>query len=276
MNFDGSTHWIDFGDYQFPIIDCGEGAPIILLHGFPDSRWMWRNQIPVLANSGYRVIAPDLRGFGDAYKPAAVEEYEISKAVQDIIGFLDKLSLNEVSLIGHDWGAAVAWVLAAYHPERVTKLISMSVGCPGASGQRTIEQRERFWFFYFFQFEGIAEAWLQYDNWKLFREWSRGEGDTEKYIQDLSRPGALTAALNWYRANVKPEKPSSQNEFPEIKCPTMGIWSAKDNYMTESHVRNSYEKIKGPWRYEIIHDAGHWMMLEKPDAVNSLILDFLK
>ena len=276
MDLNEMTKIVQVADLSFPVVDHGQGPAVLLLHGFPDSRHLWRYQIPALLEAGLRVIAPDLRGFGDASKPEGVEAYKLPVVVEDLLAILDALAVERVSVVGHDWGAAVAWVLAAYHPELVEKLVSLSVGCPGTSGLRTIEQRERFWYFYFFQFEGIAEDWLRHHDWKLFREWTRGNGDMERYLQDLSRPGALTAGLNWYRANVKPEPPAGhRSNFPNITCPVLGIWSDGDNYLTEGHLRNSYEKIEGPWRYEKISGASHWLMLDKPEELNRLLLDFL-
>ncbi len=276
MHIQAITRTVQTHALAFPVVDYGAGQPVLLLHGFPDSRYLWRHQIPALATAGMRVIAPDLRGFGDAPKPAGVEEYRLAVVAQDMLAILDALRIEQVAIVGHDWGAAVAWHLAAYYPQRVTRLVSLGVGCPGASGQRTIEQRERFWHFYFFQFEGIAEQWLQHDDWQLLREWTRGQGDTDRYVHDLARPGALTAALNWFRANVKPKPPGAQeDDFPLIHCPVLGIWSDGDAYMTKAHVCNSHEKITGQWRCEVLAGASHWMMLDMPARLNALLVEFL-
>lgn len=249
-----------------------------MLHGFPDSRHLWRHQIPVLAAAGLRVLVPDLRGFGDAPRPESVDAYKLQAIMGDLLGILDALHIEQAGVVGHDWGAAVAWGLAAYFPQRFTKLAALSVGCPGTSGLKTIQQRERSWYFYFFQFEGIAEAWLRHNDWQLFREWTRGNGDMERYLQDLARPGALTAGLNWYRANLKPKLPeeSGSTGFPNVACPVLGVWSDGDAYLTEANLRNSQEKVTGLWRYEKIAGASHWMMLDKPDELNRLLLDFLE
>ena len=261
---------------QFPVVDYGEGPAVLLLHGFPDSRHLWRYQIPILAEAGLRVIAPDLRGFGDAPKPSSVDDYKISIVISDIIEILDTQNIKQVRVVGHDWGAAVAWRLAAYHPEKVERLVCLSVGCPGTSGSGTIEQKERSWYVDFFQFEGITEAWLRHDNWKLFRQLTRENGDMKRYLKDLSRPGALTSALNWYRANAKLGMPTDhKTEFPNITCPVLGIWSDKDNYLTEKQLRMSHEKIEGSWCYEKIKGASHWMMLDKPNELNRLLVKFL-
>ena len=277
MDIDAVTKTVMVKELSFPVVDYGAGPAVLLLHGFPDSRRLWRYQVPALASAGLRVIAPDLRGFGDAPKPAAVEAYKLSVIMTDLLGLLDALGVDQTSVVGHDWGAAVAWGLAAYFPNRVTRLVAMSVGCPGTSGLWTIEQRERAWYYCFFQFEGVAEEWLRYDDWRLFREWTRGDGDLERYLPDLSRPGALTAALNWYRANLKPKRPAESGSayFPLIQCPVLGLWSNGDNYLTEANLFNSQEKVSGPWRYQKVAGASHWLMLDKPDEVNRLLVDFL-
>lgn len=277
MDIDAFTKAVMVKDLSFPVVDYGDGPAVLLLHGFPDSRWLWRYQIPALAEAGFRVIAPDLRGFGEAPKPAAVEAYKLAVIMADLLGILNALKINQTSVAGHDWGAAVAWGLTAYFPDRVTRLAAMSVGCPGTSGLWTIQQRERSWYYCFFQFEGVAEEWLRFNDWQLFREWTRGDGDMARYLSDLSRPGALTAALNWYRANLKPKPPaeSGSAHFPVIQRPVLGVWSDGDHYLNEVNLLNSQEKISGSWRYEKITGASHWMMLDKPQEINRLLVDFL-
>ena len=259
----------------FPVIDHGDGPAVVLLHGFPDSRRLWRLQVPRLVQAGYRVIAPDMRGFGDAPMPDDVDDYRTSAAVGDVVGILDALDVDSASLVGHDWGAAVAWLTAAIHADRIDRLVALSVGAPGNSGAQTIRQREKSWYFYFFQFD-VAEEWLRHDDWALAREWTRGDGDVERYLEDLARPGRLTAGLNWYRANVHPEPPSDDPPgYPDITCPTMGVWPDGDNYLTEEHVTGSTEKVAGEWRYERVEGASHWLMLDEPGEVNDLLVDFL-
>lgn len=277
FNIDAATKTIDAGGLTFPVVDAGTGPPVLLLHGFPDSRHLWRHQVGPLVDAGFRVIAPDLRGFGDAPKPEAVDDYRLTASMKDVTGILDRLSVPRVRLVGHDWGAALAWTIAAAHPDRIDRLTVLSVGAGGTSGTTTIEQREKSWYFLFFQFEGIAEAWLTRDDWRLFREWSRGQGDVDRYLKDLARPGALTAALNWYRANVRPRPPVERSAVPaKIPCAVMGVWSDRDPFLTEKHVKHSHERVSGPWRYETIAGAGHWMMLDRPDELNRLLLDFLR
>lgn len=180
------------------LLDEGEGQAVLMLHGFPDSARLWRHQVPALVGAGMRVIAPDLRGFGESDKPAAVDEYAIARSVADMIAVLDGLGIERAHVVGHDFGAVVAWALAATAPARVERLVAMSVGHPGTRREPTIEQRRRAWYQLLFQFEEVAETLLGRDDWKLLRQWAGHGGDIDRYIADLSRSGALTAGLNWY------------------------------------------------------------------------------
>ena len=176
--------------------DHGSGKPVLLLHGWPDSSYLWRHQIPFLVANGFRAIAPDLRGFGRSDRPEGVAAYSLKNAVADAVGIFDALGIDAADIVAHDWGAGVAWLTATARPNRVRRLVVLSVPHPLAP--YTLRQREMAWYQLFFQFEGIAEAWLQHDNWALFREMLRGNGDVDRYIRDLSRPDALKASLNWY------------------------------------------------------------------------------
>jgi pimeloyl-ACP methyl ester carboxylesterase len=257
------------------VLDEGSGPAVLLLHGFPDSSRLWRNQVPVLVSAGFRVVAPDLRGFGESDAPAAVEDYALPRIVADVVAVLDALEVERAHVVGHDWGAAVAWLVAAFVPDRVDRLVAMSVGHPASLRERTIEQREKAWYQLLFQFD-VAEELLTRDDWRLFRDWVRGDGDMERAIADLSRPGRLTAGLNWYRANLHPQlEAEGRPPLPPIAAPTLGIWSTGDNYLTEDRMIGSAEQVTGPWRYERVEDASHWLQLDQPERVNALLLEFL-
>jgi pimeloyl-ACP methyl ester carboxylesterase len=258
------------------VLDEGEGPAVLLLHGFPDSSHVWRHQVPALVAAGMRVIAPDLRGFGDSDKPEGVEEYAMARSVADMVAVLDALDVERANVVGHDWGAGLAWVLAAFVPARVERLVAMSVGHPNTLRERSIEQREKAWYQLLFQFTGVAEELMARDDWKLFRTFTRGDGDLDRYVSDLSRPGALTAGLNWYRANAGPERElEARPPLPSVAAPTLGLWSSGDNYLTEDRMLLSAEHVTGPWRYERIENASHWLQLDAPERVNELLLEFL-
>ena len=191
------------------------------------------------------------------------------------MAILDALGLERAHVVGHDWGAGLAWVLAALVPERVDRLVVLSVGHPNTGREPSLAQREKSWYMLLFEFEGAAEELLRRDDWKLAREWIRGDGDVERHLADLARPGALTAALNWYRANSVLRFQLSERALPPVAAPTLGIWSTGDNYLLEEGMLRSGEHVVGPWRYERIEGASHWLQLDAPDRVNELLLDFL-
>jgi pimeloyl-ACP methyl ester carboxylesterase len=258
------------------VFDEGAGPPVLLLHGFPDSSHVWRYQVPALVAAGMRVIAPDLRGFGESDKPESVRDYAITRSVADMVAVLEEVGIDRAHVVGHDWGAGLAWSLAAFVPERVERLVVMSVGHPNTLWNQTIEQREKAWYQLLFQFTGVAEELLTRDNWKLFREWSRGDGDLERYLADLSRPGALTAGLNWYRASAGPRlELGRRRPFPSVSVPTLGLWSSRDNYVTEDGMLRSAEHVTSSWSYERIENASHWLQLDAAERVNDLLVEFL-
>jgi pimeloyl-ACP methyl ester carboxylesterase len=233
--------------------------------------------VPALVDAGLRAIAPDLRGFGESDRPEAVEDYSIGRSVADMTAVLDGLGVERAHVVGHDWGAGLAWALAAFLPDRVDRLVVMSVGHPNTLRNPSIEQREKGWYQLLYQFDGVAEALIQRDDWKLFREMLGDARDRDQYLADLARPGALTAGLNWYRANARPEQELERVQpFPAVAAPTLGIWSSGDNYLTEEGMLGSEEHVTGPWRYERIEGAGHWLQLDAPERVNELLVEFFR
>ncbi|HET6945010.1 MAG TPA: alpha/beta hydrolase [Gaiellaceae bacterium] len=259
------------------VVDEGAGEPVVLLHGFPDSSYVWREQIPALVAAGKRVVAPDLRGFGGSDKPQEAEAYRMTHLVADVVAVLDALEIDRADVVGHDWGAGLAWVVAARVPERVHRLVVMSVGHPNAGRRPSVAQREKSWYMLLFQFEGTAEVLLAQNDWKLAREWLRGNGDVDRYLVDLARPGALTAALNWYRANVSPEREvGAPRAFPEVRAQTLGLWSSGDDYLLEEQMVGSAEHVTGGWSYARVDGASHWLQLDAPERVNELLAAFLR
>lgn len=265
---------IDVNGVSLYVEDYGDGVPVLLIHGWPDSARLWRHQVPFLAANGFRVITPDMRGFGRSGRPAEVAAYRLRNAVADVNALLDQLGVETAHVVGHDWGAAVAWLTAIRYPARVRRLTAISVPHPLAP--QTVRQHEMAWYQLFFQFTGVAEANIQYDDWAWLRKFNRGYRDLEQAITDLSRPGALTASLNWYRANLAPRMPGPPPELPPVTAPTLGIWSAGDHYLDGERMKNSAAFVQGPWRYEEIPDATHWVPLDVPDRLNGLLLDWLR
>ena len=253
----------------------GAGRPVVLLHGFPDSGRLWRHQAPALARAGFRVIVPDLRGYGGSDKPDAVEAYRLEALAADVLAVMDATGVGRAHVVGHDWGAALAWGLAARVPERVDHLVALSVGHPATFRAGGFEQHEKSWYMLLFLFEGVAEEWLSANGWVNFRAWAR-HPDADAVIADLEANGSLTPGLNYYRANIRPEVWLGPGRaLRPVQVPTMGVWSSGDIALTERQMIDSARNVAGLWRYERLDGPGHWMQLEAPEEINRLLIDFL-
>ncbi len=273
-----NSHAIDVGGLEIFVTEHGpkDGTPILMLHGFPDSARLWRKQVPPLVDAGYRVIAPDLRGFGRSGRPEKVADYGLRKMAADQMAVLDDLGIREAHVVGHDWGSALAWYLALSVPDRVRTLTALSVGHPTAFADAGFRQREKSWYMLLFQFEGVAEKWLADDDWAGLRRWTGNHPEADQWVEDLSRPGALTSALNIYRANMPPANfVGSPPTLPPVEVPTMVIWSSGDMALLESQMTGSAQHVAGEWRYHRIDGASHWIPLDAPDEFNSLLMDWL-
>ncbi|WP_203236575.1 alpha/beta fold hydrolase [Nocardia panacis] len=260
-------------DLTLSVQDEGQGRPVLLLHGFPDSADLWRHQIPRLTQAGFRVIAPDLRGFGQSDAPADVAAYKFRSVLADVLGVLDILSIDRIDIIGHDFGAALAWMAAMVAPHRVTSIAALSVGHPGAFADINLEQMQRSWYMFLLQ-SPSAERWLRRDNWLRLRTWLASSPDLNRYLDAFAAPGRFEAALSWYRANaVMPA--SGPSAYPEVSVPVLGVWGASDAMLAEEQMTGSATFVSGSWRYEQVPEAGHWLPLDCPNRLTELLLDFL-
>lgn len=267
---------LEVNGLRFHLDDEGEGRPVILLHGFPDTARLWRQQIAALAKAGHRCVAPDLRGRGRTERPATVEGYRLATMVGDVTGILDALDIERADVVGHDWGAALAWLVASLAPERVNRLVVISVGFPGAAGPPTLESLQKGWYRILVQYEGVAEELFRKNDFYLLKELLQGQGDVERYLADLAEPAALTAGFNWYRANLPIKNLLGPGPaLPAVKADTLGVFGTNDRYLTEAAMTASNSKVEGQWRYERLEGVGHWIPLEAPERLNQLLLEFL-
>ena len=256
------------------VVIAGEGPDILLVHGFPDSSAVWRNQIPALVAAGYRVIAPDQRGFGLTEAPRETKAYAIENHVADLAALLDTLGIKKVPLVGHDWGAAVGWQFCMKHSERVDRYVAVSVGHPTAYAKGPLKQKIKAYYIIFFQVRGLSEWMVTRGNWWLWRKMIRYDPEFPHWKAELSRPGRLTASINLYRANLKLMLPQ---RWPKATVPVMGVWGEDDVALVEEQIIASEKYVTAPWRYARIGDrSGHWCMLSAPEKFNMLLLDYLK
>lgn len=261
------------GDLVFDALTEGpeDGRLVLLLHGFPQTSWSWRHVMAPLAAAGYRVIAPDQRGYSPGARPDPVSSYRMPELVSDVVGMLDAMGAETADVVGHDWGAAVAWQLAGRHPDRVRTLTAVSVPHPLAfvDALRTDDdQRRRSQYMKLFQVEGEAEDALL--NGGLEGIFSPAV-DAEHYVALMQQPGVLTKCLNWYRA----QDLSDISGMTPTTVPTLYVWSDDDVALgpVAAHATGSY--VSGPYRFEVLHDVTHWIPEEAPGQLSTWLLEHL-
>jgi pimeloyl-ACP methyl ester carboxylesterase len=266
---------VDSSGVELDVEVEGAGRPVVLIHGWPDTKRLWSKQVPALVDAGFQVITYDQRGYGASDKPAEVEAYSIPFLAIDATTILDHLGIERAHFVGHDWGSAVAWAIAALAPQRVDHLVAMSVGHPTAFASMPMRQREKSWYMLLFQFAPQAEQWLTMNDGANFREFC-GHPAFDAVFAEYVGNESVTPGLNYYRANVTPDAlVGPPLELPPVQSPTMGIWSSNDFALLEDQMSSSSVYCADTWRYERVEGPDHWMQWEAPDQVNELLLDFL-
>jgi pimeloyl-ACP methyl ester carboxylesterase len=278
---------LDVGDLTLAVREAGDGEPVVLLHGFPELSYSWRHQLPALADAGYRAVAPDLRGYGESDRPAGVDAYAIPRLVGDVVGLVRALGHERAHVVGHDWGGSIAWATAARAPEVVRSLSVLNAPHPVASAEaRQIPEQQRLsWYMLLFQFVDVAEEWLSRDDFASLRRFvfetaasdTFDEADRETFVSALRAPGALTAALNYYRANIPPEswlRPPP--DLPPITVPTLVVWGMADAYISPLVLERSLAKVEGPLEVHRLEGVSHWVQQEAPEEVNRRLVSFLR
>jgi pimeloyl-ACP methyl ester carboxylesterase len=258
----------------------GEGPLVLLLHGFPETSRAWRKQIPALAQR-FRVVAPDLRGFGASDKPKGIAAYRTSVVACDIVGLIGAFGSERAHVVGHDWGGGVAWTVATLHPEAVDRLVVLNCPHPVVM-QRALRsnwtQIRKSWYIFAFQLPWLPEWSFTRNGGNSLKSALRssskpgtfGEDDLDEYARAFSAPGAATGAMNYYRAAVR--APLARGT---IKAPTLLIWAEDDFALGIELTRGMEGLFEHPPRIEYVPDTSHWVMEERPEVVNRLLLEFL-
>jgi pimeloyl-ACP methyl ester carboxylesterase len=251
-----------------------DGRPVLLLHGFPEAGLQWSHQVAALGAEGFRAVAPDQRGYSPGVRPERASDYSIDLLVGDVLAIADELGWQRFDLVGHDWGGAVAWWTADAHPERLRSLSVVSTPHPAALGEALrSDEEQRMMSQYMTEWrEKSTERRMLADNAKALRaifdrrvEHSR----VDEYVQRLSEPGALTAALNWYRSG----KPGTR--AGRITVPTLYVWSTEDVALGSVAALGTAEWVEGPYRFEMLEDVSHWIPEEAPELLAGLLLEHL-
>ncbi|HWB35234.1 MAG TPA: alpha/beta hydrolase [Rugosimonospora sp.] len=250
------------------------GRPVLLLHGFPQHSGMWDLVTPALHAAGLRTVALDQRGYSPGARPARVAAYAQVEAAADVVALLDALDLESAYLVGHDWGALVAWQVAGRYPERVRTLTAVSVPHPVTffdAVENDADQAQRSRYVGLFQQEGRAERLLAEDDQRRLRAMFEGVAPdrVESYLAPLREPGALTAALNWYRAI----SPADLEGLGKVTVPTTFLWGDQDAAVGPVAAARCAEQVTGDYRFRALPGAGHWIADTAPDALASAILE---
>ena len=260
------------------------GKPIILLHGFPETWRSWQNQLAPLAEAGFRVTAPDQRGYNLSDKPEGLSAYRLNCMVEDVLGLLPVLEKESVSLVGHDWGGVVAWLAASLYPARVERLVVLNAPYPSVmlrSIFRDPVQLLRSSYVLFFQLPVLPEAMLRNNNWELLvkvMQTSSKPGtfraeDMERYRQAWWKKGAMRGMLNWYRAFLR--RPAAIPAMSRVSVPTQILWGVRDMALGPELAEASL-RLCDQGRLTFYEDATHWLQHEEPERVSAALLEFLQ
>ncbi len=280
------THrYADLEDARLHYVEAGEGPLVVLLHGFPQFWYMWRFQIPALVQAGFRVVAPDMRGYNLSNKPPKVSDYQVELLARDVERLIRACGEETATVAGHDWGAMAGWVVAMMHPERVERLGILNLPHPHrfARGLLRPAQLLRSSYMFFFQIPSLPEKALGASNFASLRYALRNEPvrpetfsteDIDRYTEALARPGALTAALNYYRALFRRNPFESRRLLQRIEAPVLVIWGEKDRVLGADLAEPDRYWVPN-LRMERLPDAGHFVAEDRPEKVNALLLDFL-
>jgi epoxide hydrolase 4 len=273
----------DLGNIKLHYVEEGEGDLALLLHGFPDYHASWRAQMPALAEAGFRAVAPDLRGYNLSDKPEGVGSYRMERLIDDVLRLIQALDAPRAHIIGHDWGAIIAWQFALRHPEWLDRLAILNVPHPAHVPMRWLfdpVQLYKSWYVFFFQLPSIPEQRISDDDFKNLKRVYFGQkkafdpDEIEGYIEAARRTGNMSGPVNYYRALLRKSLIPRSGDRKRIDHPVLVLWGDDDPALQPSLAEPPTDLVPN---CEVIHfpDAGHWVHKERPDEVNALLTGFL-
>jgi pimeloyl-ACP methyl ester carboxylesterase len=283
-------HWLggvregyaDLGEVQLHYVEAGEGPLVVLLHGFPEFWYGWRLQIKALAAAGFRVVAPDMRGYNLSSRPEGVGNYDIEKLAGDVRDLVHERGAQSAHLAGHDWGGSVAWATAMEYPELVDRLAILNAAHPRklSQGLHHPGQLRRSWYFFFFALPDLPDAVVHANDWHFFRHFLNDarpaytEEEMDRYIEAWSQPGAASGMINYYRSSVRTPPKKAEAAIHPIKAPTLVIWGQRDAYLGEELAEPEHDDVPNLERVERLPDASHWVHHDEAERVNQLLTSF--
>lgn len=274
-------HRLALNGANYHVIDAGDGDRVVLLlHGMPDTSAVWRHQVDALVKAGYRVIAPDMLGYGNTDKPQDAARYRGENIIGDMLALIETLKLQQLDVIGHDWGAFASWELVLNAPQLFRRHVAVSVGHPDRMMAMTRpDEVKESWYMYLNALPDTDKLYAA-NNGAFFRRFIiPTHPEPDEVWSRMKDPQALNGMLNWDRANPMSSfylaVVTSGAEARKCTVPTLGIWSSGDTYLWEDQIKTSGALMQAPWRYERIEGGSHWVMLDDPQRVNALLLEWL-
>jgi pimeloyl-ACP methyl ester carboxylesterase len=280
--------YAELGEVRLHYVEAGAGPLVVLLHGFPEFWYGWRSQIPALAQAGFRVVAPDMRGYNVSSKPSGVAAYDVARLAADIRDLIRDRGAERALLAGHDWGAAVAWVTAMNHPDVVERLAILNVPHPRRMSKAlrsSPKQMAKSWYMFVFQIPWLPERVLRANRYQLFIRLSFGSAnradafsaeDTDRYVEAWSHPGALTAMINYYRAALRQTPRRAESRMRVVEAPTRVIWGERDRYLGAELAEPDGRDVPNLERVVRLPEASHWVQHEEPERVAELLIEFFR
>lgn len=264
---------------NFDVTDEGpaDGRVVIALHGFPEDRQSWSAVIPQLTDAGYRVLAPDQRGYSPGARPKGRRAYVLSELTADVLALADVAGAERFDVVGHDWGAGVAWALAAQHPRRVRTVTSLTVPHPRAMADSLLHSTQLLhsWYFFFFQIPRLPEMAMKAAGpYRAAQSFERDGLDPEsarRYAQRMQNPDGITGPINWYRALPL----GARAPMPPIEVPTLYVYGDRDRYLTRYAAERTARYVSGPYRFEVLEGMSHWLPTGAADRVSVLLREHL-
>jgi pimeloyl-ACP methyl ester carboxylesterase len=278
--------YADLGDVRLHYVEAGEGPLVLLLHGFPQFWYQWRHQIPALVEAGFRVVAPDMRGYNLSDKPPGVLAYRVELLARDVERLILACGEGTATVVGHDWGAIAAWIAAMRHPGRFERLAILNVPHPARSldGLLSPMQLLRSSYMFFFQIPRLPEEVIRAGDFALLRSVFRSDPvqpeaftaeDIERYVGAIARPGVLTASLNYYRALLRNPR-ETRALLQRVEAPVLVIWGERDRFLSRRLAEPPHLWVPNLIHVKRLPDASHWVAEDCPLEVNTLLLDFLR
>jgi pimeloyl-ACP methyl ester carboxylesterase len=274
--------YAEVGDVRLHYVEAGTGPLIVLLHGFPEFWYGWRRQIAPLAAAGFRVVAPDTRGYNLSSRPRGAGAYGADKLADDICGLVRELGAQSAMWVGHDWGGTIAWTAAMNHAGMVDRLVILDAAHPRRLQQGLFKPRQllRSWYFFFFALPGLPERTVSARRFRFLQRFLRdarpafSAQEIDRYVEAWSKPGATTAMINYYRASVRQSQKKAKAAIRPISAPTLVIWGQRDRYLGSNLAEPDHDDVPKLEGVERLPDASHWVHHDEAERVTRLLTDF--